>query len=178
MDPFTPNDASAQFNLKLGAFPLTSGRFAFGFLTELSYSSFSGTARTSPTSLGLTGLGLGLEARYHFHHRYYAFMRATPGASYAQATLSQAGSETLSDTSWAFAFGGHIGAGARIWGPDDGSVRAPRGWLILEGGYRYADSQVLSLDTPPSSSVDTDPWEPEPVSTSGPDFVISLALTY
>jgi hypothetical protein len=177
LDPFAARDATGLFSLRFGAFPLVSGHFAFGFLAELAYGSFNGTARANPTSLGLTGLGLGLEARYHFHHRYYAFARATPGANYAQASLASTGSETLSGTSWAFAFGGHLGAAARIWGPDDGSVRAPRAWLIVEGGYRYAGDHSLSL-APPTSSLDTNPWQPAPVSPSGPDVGFALALTY
>lgn len=177
IEPFSSSEGVALLGMRLGGAPLSVGRFAFAILAEGTYGSVSGSVRGSRSSLELGLLGLGLEARYHFHHLFYGFVRLSPGAGFSQASVDDAG-VPLSGDGWAPTFSGHLGLAARIAGPADGSVRAPRVWLLLEGGYRYSDSYALTLRAPEDSPLNAAELAVPPFSLVGPDASVAAMLTF
>jgi hypothetical protein len=179
VDPFSKQDQMTQVSLRVGAFPFKTHRWAFGFLAEGIFGGMNSNARDQQSSLELGILGLGLESRYHFDHRFFAFGRLSPGALFLQPSLKSAFATDLNGSSWGFTLGGQVGVGARIWGPDDGSVRDARGWLIVGGGYRFAtQDDNLTLKAPDDASPAVEPFRPAPIDVTSPELTVALSVTY
>lgn len=175
-DPFTSTKTFALVGARLGVAPWSAGRFAFAALLDGGYGSMGGDARGTRTSLELGLLGVGLEARYHFHHQFYGYARLSPGAAFIQRTVMNPGLP-LHGAEWAFALGGHAGVALRLAGSSDGRVREPRVWLFAEAGYRFTESRASTLKPGPDSAVDAE-LEAPGLSLSGPDLSIGVGLTF
>lgn len=175
-DPFTSTKAFGLLGARLGVAPLSVGRFAFAALLEGSYGSLGGDARGTRTSLELGLLGVGLEARYHFHHQFYGYARLSPGAAFIQRSLMNP-ALPLHGGEWAFALGGHAGLALRLAGSADGRVREPRVWLFAEAGYRFTESRASTLRPGAGSAIDVE-FEAPGLSLSGPDLNIGIGLTF
>lgn len=177
VEPYSSSEGVPLLSLRLGGAPIAVGRFAFAVLASGTYGSVSGDVRGLRSSLEFGVLGVGLEARYHFHHLFYGFVRISPGAAFSQTSVLD-GQTNFSGDGWAPIFGGHLGGAVRIAGPAEGTVRAPRVWLLLEAGYRYSGNYALTLRAPEDSLVNAAELSMPPFSLSGPDANVALALTF
>lgn len=175
-DPFSSTKTFALLGARLGVAPLRAGRFAFAALLEGRYGSAGGDARGTRTSLELGVLGVGLEARYHFHHQFYGYARLSPGAAFMQRSLHDP-VLPLHGGEWGFALGGHAGLAARIAGSADGRDREARVWLFVEAGYLFTETRASTL-RPAAGSTALVEFEAPGLSLSGPDLALGIALTY
>jgi hypothetical protein len=185
LEPFLVDPVMVDLYARAGmAFPIHD-RIAIAGLVEGSVSGSEARARDTYTSLNIGRLALGVEGRYHFHHRLYAYGRVAPGSEFAGAefgTQEGAGVNmvdggSLFRQSTVFQIDGSLGLALRFAGSSDGTKKGVRFWGFAEGGYRHAGKHKFVLEAengPPR----VQPIELEPLSTSGGFFSTGLLLTF
>jgi hypothetical protein len=144
LDPFSTDDAVPQVSLAVGRTVFASGNWSLAALALWDWGSLESTARGAKSSLTLNRITLGIEGRYHFFRRLYAFGRLAPGALSSSATLVD-NVTGLDQTSVSWVFAGDLSGGAafEFAGENRGQSRRPRAWVGVEGGYGFASSAEL-----------------------------------
>lgn len=147
LEPFLYDPVMVEPVLRLGTAFQLAERFAIAGQIEGSVFESEAGARSLDTSLSLKRVTLGIEGRYHFHHRVFAYARLAPGLEFGKAELSaDLGSELgLMDNSTAFHLDASGGLALRLAGSNKGTVRSVRFWMFLEGGYRMATKHKFDL---------------------------------
>jgi len=178
VDAFADKDAVVGPLARIGIAPWATGRFSLAFTPEWSFASTSARARSSATRLGMHRLSLGFEGRYHFHHRYHAYLRVSPGAVVARASLTDAAGAELVDENWAFRLDGTAGLAARLAGNSNGTQTGFRLLAYVEGGFDWTASSELRLEASGSRPARVSPLELGPLDLSSPHAGAGLMLTY
>ncbi len=178
VDAFADKDAVVGPLARIGIAPWASGRFSLAFTPEWSFASTSALARSSATRLGMHRLSLGFEGRYHFHHRYHAYLRVSPGAVVARASLTDAAGAELVDENWAFRLDGTVGLAARLASNSDGTQTGFRLLAYVEGGFDWTASSELRLEATGSRPARVSPLDLGPLDLSSPHAGAGLMLTY
>jgi hypothetical protein len=144
LDPFSTDDAVPQVSLAVGRTVFAGGSWSLAALALWDWGSLESTARGAKSSLTLNRITLGIEGRYHFFRRLYAFGRLAPGALSSSATLVD-NVTGLDQTSASWVFAGDLSGGAafEFAGENRGQSRRPRAWVGVEGGYGFASSAEL-----------------------------------
>ena len=178
LQPFSEGAIQTRGFVRGGGAFATMGPLAVALLGDVGWGSTFANVRGLTAQLKNLSLALGLEARYHFHHRFYAYGRVAPGAEAAFAQLGELSEVSLSDTSWAFSLDSNLGIAARLAGSSDGRKRAFRFWVFAEGGFRYAGKQKLSLEVDEGGPSRPDPLVLDPLSTTGALFAGGVGLSF
>lgn len=179
LDPFLYEPNMADLYLRAGyALPLAE-RFALAALLEASTSGAEAHVRDRPTSLSLARFTLGLEGRYHFHHRLYAYGRVAPGVEIGYAEWGEHDDfyPSMRDDNATFVVDGSLGLAMRFAGAQDGRKKGVRFWGFAEGGYRYAGKHDFVLKTEDSVGR-IQPITLDPLTTRGGFFSTGLMLTF
>jgi hypothetical protein len=178
-DPFSSNDAFAQFSLSGTRVIARGDRVAFAAGLVLDLGGSGATARGEPSDLFLTRLSALAEGRYQPSARLYGFVRVAPGLLHGSASLTDASSpagSSLSTTFNAFSVDASAGAALRLGSLGDSRLCA---WLVGDGGYGWVQSERLRLapslgaDQSKAGTLDLGSLTP-----SGAFFRVSLALAY
>jgi hypothetical protein len=183
LQPFVENEVLGAFFVRGGGVVWTSGPLALAVNAELNTTTVNSNVRSESSRLNLTGLNLGVEARHHFHHRFYASLRLAPVAEYAVMSLGdeygyEYESSRLSDNNWAFGADASAGLAFRFAGSSDGRKRLPRGWLLLEGGGHLMSKHDVSLTPDGDGFQRPEPLELDSFTTSGAFVALSVMGTY
>jgi hypothetical protein len=181
LDLFSDDDAVPQLSLSAGHTLFASDRLSFAALGIWDWGSLSSTARGSKTVLYVNRVTLGLEGRYHFVRRLYAFGRIAPGALNTSATLADrvVGLDRTS-SGWSFASDFSAGAAFEFAGDARGASNHPRGWFAVDGGYGFATSSKLDFKTtdPNAGPVRLQPVHFGDLAIRGPFFRLAALITY
>ncbi len=149
LQPYMYEPLTGELVGRVSATVVAQQPWALSVLVQGSGFSRSDAARGVPTSLFILQMGVGLEARYHFHHRAFAYGRLVAGAERAHVEYGdQAGEASVyaSAINWAFFGDANLGAAFRFAGSSDGRKRVPRAWVFVEGGGRFASSHKAELE--------------------------------
>lgn len=148
LQPYMRKPVTGEFVGRLSATVAAPGPWALAVVAQGSGFERRADVRGVDTSLTVMGFGAGVEARYHMHHRVFAYARILGGAELAKMHYGDDFSRsTDADASnWAFFGDAALGAAVRIIGSSDGRKRAPRVWLFLEGGGRLATKHQAELE--------------------------------
>lgn len=180
LEPFLVDPVMVDAFTRIGAaFPLAE-RVSIAGSFEGSLSGADESARDIQTTLDIARITLGVEGRYHFHHRFYAYGRLAPGLELAtvQLDVSSGDSVTLRDErDIAFHADGSAGLAMRFAGASDGTRRGVRFWGFIEGGYRLATKHGMNLSAE-DGPARIRPPELASYSTSGGFVSSGLMLTF
>jgi hypothetical protein len=160
-DPFSSNNLLPQLSLDVGRVVYASGPFSLAVLLGFDWGSTKASARGADTELDVARITAGVEGRYHFWRRFYAFGRIAPGALNSQATLKDPVAAVDREANdWAFASDFSVGAAVEFAGEARGASSRPRGFVGVDGGYGFAQSKKLVFE---SNSGGTAPARLEPL---------------
>ncbi|HLK93455.1 MAG TPA: hypothetical protein VKZ18_26430 [Polyangia bacterium] len=178
-DPFSTDDALAQFSLAGTRALLRRGGLALVAGVGLDVGGSSATARGAPSSLTLTRVSALVEGRYQPAARLYLFARLAPGLLHGAASIDDVSTPGASSLSTSFdAFSLDAGGGAALCFGDVGSIHLGA-WLVADGGYGWVAAQDLVLapslgsDQSKAGALDLGTLAPR-----GGFFRLSLALSY
>jgi len=178
-DPFSNNDAFAQFSLSGAGVIARVDRLAFVAGAILDVGSTNAVARSAPSQLSMTRLSALAEGRYQPWSRLYGFVRVAPGLLHGSASLTDASSPSGSSLGTSFnAFSVDASAGAALRLGSLGETKLSA-WMIGDGGYGWVQSERLLLA--PSLGADqskTGTLDLGSLAASGGFFRIALALVY
>jgi hypothetical protein len=137
-------------------------------------------ARGAETGLSVHRITLGAEGRYHVLRRLYAFGRVAPGALNTATTFhDRVVGEDRELSSWGVAADFSGGAAFEFAGDARGKSQRPRGWIMADGGYGWAQSTKLDYEPNDiASPVRLQPLSLGELSVRGGFFRVSLAITY
>ena len=175
--PFLDAPVMTSGFIRAGGTMLRADRVVLAGLLEFGGSAANSTARDLDSGVRFWHLSAGVEGRYHFHERSFAYVRVMAGPERGGAKLEEA--VQFEDAAWAFRADAHLGAALRVAGSGDGRLRQPRLWFFWEGGYRFASEFELSLagqdenEVPRTQSLDVEPFSPR-----GLEAGLGLLLTY
>lgn len=176
---FSESPVLPEFVARAGTALFAVDRFALAALLEVGVAGTGAPVREAESHLNLTRFSLGVEGRYHFHHRMYAYARVAPGFELAGASLTWDLTSEMRDNSAAFQIDGALGAALRLAGSSDGRVRTPRLWFFLEGGFRYASAHKLVLAFPEGTGPSrAEPLTLSPLATTGGLGSAGLMVTF
>jgi hypothetical protein len=178
-DPFSNNDAFAQFSLSGSRVLARAHRVALAAGLVLDVGNTDSSARGEPSQLSLTRVAALIEGRYQPWSRLYGFVRVAPGWLHGSASLDDASSPngaSLTTSFDAFSVDTSAGAAFRL-----GSLGASKlsAWLIADGGYAWVQSKPLVLapnlgdNQNKAGTLDLGSLAP-----SGGFFRVALALAY
>ncbi len=162
LDLFSESNVLPEFVVRAGGAFLSVDRFSLAVLAEMGLSGTDASLRSSFTNLELTRFTLGIEGRYHMHHRLFGYARVAPGVELATAFLNRGYESEMKDKSAAFQFDAALGMALRLAGNSDGSRRVPRFWAFVEGGFRVAGAHEMELEYPDGAG----PARPVPLALS------------
>ncbi len=159
LDPFSKANFLPSFTLGGTRTLLTRAplSLAVGLLWDRTLS--ESTARGAPSSLVLDRLGGLAEGRYHIVPSVYTFARLNPYALGSEAILEEDSAPArLKDNSWRFGFDVSAGAAWNIPRTFGARATMPMWWLVVDGGYAWAQSKHLALhpeldDSDPRSKI-------------------------
>ncbi len=180
-DPFSDDNALTQSSLGVGRTVYALEDLSFAALALWDWGESNATARGADTSISVHRLSIGLEGRYHFLRRLFAFARIAPGALHWDATLRDGGAGVdRMDSSWAFSTDLSAGAAFEFAGEPRGISNLPRGFVVADGGYGWSGASSLSFEP---ESAETGPARLEPldlgeVALRGGFFRVAAMVTY
>jgi hypothetical protein len=180
-DPFSTNNVLPQFSIDAGRVLYVNGPFSVAALLAFDWGSVKSNARGADTELDVARLTAGVEGRYHFWRRFYAFGRVAPGALHSSATLNDpVATVDRAANSWAFASDFSLGAAVEFAGDARGESPYPRGWLGLDGGYGFAQSNKLTLASNGDASAPSrlQPLELGELAVRGGFFRMNATITF
>jgi hypothetical protein len=157
-----------------------SGPISIAALLAWDWGSVESDARGAKTALEVNRFTLGAEGRFHVLRRVYAFGRVAPGALNAATSFSDriVGADRKVD-GWGFATDLSLGAGFEFAGDARGASSRPRGFLVAEGGYGWAQSMDLVYEAAGDSNpVRLQPLDLGELAIRGGYFRLSAAITY
>jgi hypothetical protein len=183
-DPFSTDDALAQFALSASRILTRQDRLALAVGAGFEYGASGSTARGAPSSLGLTHVSLFAEGRYAPHPRFYGFVRAAPGVLTVSASVNDGSAPpltsttptSLTDSFTVPSLEGSLGA-ALCLAPPSSRLGA---WIVAQAGYGWAPSHALLL-APQVGAADQSKVAPLDLGTiapRGPFLTFAFALTY
>jgi hypothetical protein len=179
-DLFAENNALPQVSVHAGRVLYASGPISVAALLAWDWGSVESDARGAKTALEVNRFTVGAEGRFHVLRRVYAFGRVAPGALNAATSFSDriVGADRKVD-GWGFAADLSLGAGFEFAGDARGASSRPRGFLIAEGGYGWAQSMDLLYE----AEGDTNPVRLQPLDLGelairGGYFRLSAVITY
>jgi hypothetical protein len=178
-DPFAGSDVLAQISAGVERPFVRQGNFVVAAGLGLDYGEANSAARGVPSRLSLLRLTVVAEGRYYLAPYAYAFGRFAPGVLSGSAGLTDASSPNgarLDDRFDLLAADTSAGGAFRLSGP----VSPVGAWIIVEGGYGWAQSHRLLLapeadarDQPKIAAVDLGTLSPR-----GMFMRFALAITY
>jgi hypothetical protein len=127
-------------------------------------------------------LGVGGEARYHLAYRWFGFVRASAGPTYARALLeSRVAQSNWIAKHWLFSAAFSAGTALRLLGAQSGEKRMPRLWVSAEGGYGISSKMPLEFETEDDQASAPERGQVQDLgdlSLNAPFFRLALAGTY
>jgi hypothetical protein len=144
-DPFSADDALAQFSLTATRALVRRGDLALAAGVGLDLGGSSATARGASSSLTLTRVSAVAEGRYQPLSRLYLFGRLAPGLLHGSATIDDASSPAASGLTGNFdSFSLEASGGGALCFGDIGRPHLGA-WLVADGGYGWAAAKPLVL---------------------------------
>ena len=173
---------TAQLTLGGGGTVWTQQALSLVVLGLWDYGGGSSEIRGEETDIDIHRLAVGVELRHHYHPWLYSMARAAPAALNTRASIKDSAADTtLYARNWSFGFDLCVGAGVRIFGKPEPASPSPRGWLLGEIGYGWANATDLRF-SPDEDDNDapqrTDEIDLGELAIRGPMFRISGAVTF
>ena len=180
-DPVSTDNSLVQFSLGASRTLWDQDQFSFAPGILWDYGESSATARGLPTDLEAHRIALTLEGRYHILPGMDGLGRVAPGALHQRVELDDpAAVAPYVARHWSFAFDSAAGL-AFLLGPQAEVARSPvRWWLAAEGGYSYAGtgSLVMNTDVGADDPRRTGPLDLGSLALRGGFFRVYAAVTY
>lgn len=179
-DPFSTDDALAQFSLGVGSTVYGDDDISIATLLYYDVGGSTAEARGGEASLSTHRITFAGEGRYHFFRRLYVFGRVAPGALRWDASLEDGSiGYTRNAGNWMFALDLSAGTTFEFAGEARGKSSRPRAWLSAEAGYGWTTSSEVTFVT----DEDQGPARVEPLAFNdlalrGGFFRISANVTY
>ncbi len=177
-DWFAGHDALASFALGIGRSLPLQGPWSAGLSLNWEYSGQESRVRGAPTELGASRFTLAPELRYHLLRRLYAYARVGAGVSVLDVRLDDdVTNSRREDAATLFTLDASLGAAVELFGPRRGETRAPRVWLLAEGGYLFTAPAKLAFANASEIPARSTAIEAGQLGLSGATLRAALGLT-